>query len=1093
MSSLNRRDFLKALGIGSAASAATACSDTSLRWDPMVPIENVLPYVVQPENIIPGLSTWYASRCDQCAAGCGTMVRTREGRVVKVEGNPNHPGNRGKLCTRGQAGLQAPYSPDRFDGPQQGGTAMDWQAAAKAAADAVQAARSANKKIVWLGQYRSGASAAVVEQFAAATGGAVMLWEPLGQDALQAAVKAVFGKDALPSYDLSGAHTIVSFGADFLHTFGPTVSQSLGYGDSKDPNVGGFVGRFVAIEPRGGATSALADLLLQVKPGSETGVAMALAKLVADKKQYSGPATSVLASVDVAGAAGAAGIDAKRLEEVADWLSANPSVVLPGGTSTAAPDDVAVASLILNEVAGNIGRSVIFGQETGVQGRVTTQTVVDLLKSCAAGEVGVLFLDGVDPVYALPGDVGAQAALEKLGGGLVIFANEPTDAITSGALVLPPGTGLERWGDAESVKGRYTLQQPAMRPLKDTRSAEDVLLAIAQLLGLKAPEAVAAVLPVEGEGEAVPVEPVPADAVPAEGEAAEPVAALPPVAQKPNLDAATFKDYLSAWWKAEVFPQAGGDSFGRFWTESLQRGGYFVEVAAEGATFQLGTAPSGAATALAGGGDLDLILFPHIRLYDGRHANKPWAQEVPDGLTQFAWGSWLEVHPKTAARLGLTKKNSAVLKTDAGSIEVGWFGSPGMREDAVAVVMGNGHEGAGRYAGFGANPMKLVPFKADKSGAIVLTAVKATVSAGSKQNTPSTAGALTTENRPSINHTVSIDDVGKGHGAGSIVAVHHPPIDQRVKDSLPTVDMYPEPSHPTYRFAMSVDLSRCTGCGACQTACYAENNNALVGPEQIRLGRTMGWIRLSRYWNGEGENQDLRFQPVMCQQCSHAPCEGVCPVLATYHNLDGLNAMVYNRCVGTRYCANNCPWSARRFNYHTYRWPESFNMMLNPDVLVREMGVMEKCTFCVQRIREVKEAWRDDNKRALAPDAALQKLTACAQSCPADAITFGNVKDESGLVAQKFEDERAYTMLGELNAKPGVRYLARVTFGPSALHHGGGHGGGHGEDHGGGASHGDAGHGGGGEDHGDAGHGGAAGGEHHEEQNHGAESSGGHH
>jgi molybdopterin-containing oxidoreductase family iron-sulfur binding subunit len=238
-------------------------------------------------------------------------------------------------------------------------------------------------------------------------------------------------------------------------------------------------------------------------------------------------------------------------------------------------------------------------------------------------------------------------------------------------------------------------------------------------------------------------------------------------------------------------------------------------------------------------------------------------------------------------------------------------------------------------------------------------------------------------------------------------------------------DFYPEPEHPTYRFAMSVDLNTCTGCGACEAACYAENNIPIVGPAMIRKTRQMGWIRLSRYWEGEGEHPDIRWQPVMCQQCAHAPCEAVCPVFATYHNLDGLNAMIYNRCVGTRYCGNNCPYSARRFNYHSYDWPEPFHMMLNPDVTVRDMGVMEKCTFCIQRIRDVKDHARDDGHR-LATDAELQKLPACARACPADALVFGNKNDANAQVTKNHQSPRSFYMLTELNTKPGVKYLARL-------------------------------------------------------------------
>ena len=483
MSDINRRNFLKVLGIGGAATTATACKE--LRWNPRVPVENVLPYVIQPEQIVPGLPTWYATQCNQCPSGCGLIAKNREGRVIKLEGNPEHPTNRGKLCSMGQAGIQETYSPDRYDGPTQGGNALDWEVAAQTAADAVKAATDGSKQVAWLGRYRSGASGAVVSQFAAATGGRVQLWEPLGRDALRAASKAVFGKDALPTYHLAEAHTILSFGADYLHTWGDVVSQSLGYGASKDIAEGGFIGRTVSIEPRVGATSATADTFLAPTPGSEVAVAMAIAKLVADKKGYSGPAKALLNSVDVAAAASASGLTAAKLEEVAGWVAAHTSVVMPGGTTTSAnPTDLAIASLLINEVAGNIGKTVAFGEQINTANHSSYGDVVALLNDCKAGKVGVLFLDGLDPVFSMPSDVDVKGALEAVG-QLVVFANEPNDSIPAKALVLPPGTFLENWGDNEAIAGRHTLQQPTMQSVKDTRGAEDVLIAISKLLGLK--------------------------------------------------------------------------------------------------------------------------------------------------------------------------------------------------------------------------------------------------------------------------------------------------------------------------------------------------------------------------------------------------------------------------------------------------------------------------------------------------------------------------------------------------------------------------------------------------------------------------------
>ena len=1039
MSHFNRRDFMKVAG-ATSATAAVGCNDMAQLIEARTPIENVLPYVVQPDQVVPGVSTFFASACNECSAGCGTLLRNREGRIVKVEGNPDHPGNQGRLCSVGIQSIQGTYSPDRFTGPMKAGAEGEWEGLLEEVGTAVKAAVAGGKKVAWLGYPRTGALAALIGQVTGAAGGQALYWDPIGQDALRAATRAVFGKDTIPTYVLDDAHTVVSFGADFLAS-GGDVAMSRGWANSRDPKHGGFVSRTVCIEPKLGNSSAMADLFLKPTPGTEVGVAMALGRLVADKKGYTGPATALLAGVDPAAACSAAGVSLERLTEVAGWMAEHASVVLPGGAVTsAAATDLAIATLLVNVVAGNVGSSVHFGGAANLGGVGSYSDVAALVAECAAGNVGVLFMDDLDLAHALPGDVDVAGALSKVG-TLVAFTNEPTDSLASSAIVLPPGTTLETWGANEARDGWFTLQQPGMKALHNTRSIGDSLLAIAKGAGLGAPDADAA------EGDA-------AMAAGAE-DAVETIAA-------PDLSAEGFEAYLGQWWQAAVWTRAGRPgTFKAFWTDSLRKGGWWADVSPEGADLQLAAPPSSDAVTLDGSGDLALLLFPHPFIADGRHANHPRAQEVTHPLSSFTWGTWAEVSPATAEKLGLDADSMVTVSTDKGSIDVGWYANPGMHDGAVAVVMGNGHEKSGRYTRFGANPTRLIGAKADATGgSLAYVSTKAKVSKAAGQNLFAYIGNMDTDGR-GVNFAVSIDDLGKGDKPASIVPMHHVPIDQRLLDAGLN-DMYPEPEHPTYRFAMAVDLNRCTGCGACETACFAENNIPVVGPEQIRLGRQMGWIRLSRYFEGEGETPDVRFQMNVCQQCSHAPCEGVCPVLATYHNLDGLNAMIYNRCVGTRYCGNNCPYTSRRFNYHSYKWPESYNLMLNPDVSTREMGVMEKCTFCVHRLRQIKDSFRDNRYNGsgdpvVATNDALLKATACAQACPTDAITFGNLKDEESTVHGLFQDERAYAMLSELNTKPGVRYLARINHTPSALHHGGGHGGGHGE------AHGDAGHGG---DHG---------------------------
>jgi len=970
MAELNRRDFLKVLGISGTASACSI--------DPVTPIENVLPYVVTPDQIIPGVATWFATQCTACPVGCGVLAKNREGRVVMLEGNPEHPTNRGSLCGKGTTDLQGTYSPDRFDGPMIAGKSATWDDAMAAVVGAVKSAQSSGKRIAWLGRERTGATAAVTNIVLDNLGGSIVRWEPLGKEALRRATKAVFGIDGVPTYTLDQAETIVSFGADFLSTWGGPDHQK-GYGDSRDPDHCGFISQFWAIEPRLSNTGVNADIHLSAAPGTEAGVALAIAKLLAAKKGYTGPALALLGGVNPEALIQAAGVRMERITELVDRLNDKISIVMPGGTTTTHGDDVATATLILNEVAGNIGGTVTFGQDANLSGIGYYSDVEALLADAA--NVGVLFLDDLDVVYATAGNA-AKEALQSVG-QVVAFQNEPSESLTPASIVLPPGTTLENWGDNESTQGRHTLQQPAMKGIKDVRSTGDVLLSLAKSLN---------------------------------GSEEESGSGLPD----------TFLAFLQGWWKANVFLKTGQTDWDAFWRTSLQNGGHYFSTLGKGATFQLSQVPSAGQP----NDGVTLALFPHHITYDGRHANRPWAHEVPEPVSGFTWGTWAEISPATATKLGLGEEDTIQLTTDTGSIEVAYFASPGIRDDMVAVVMGNGHEGGGRYADLtGANPINLL-------GSMKYTGDKVTVTkAGKTKTISSRLGNLTQDNRP-INYVVKAKDIGSGKGPGGIVNLHHPPIDDRLTQAG-LLDMYPEPEHPTYRFAMSIDLNKCTGCSACQVACYAENNVGVVGPDQNRRGRHMGWIRLSRYWEGSGEEPDVRWQPVMCQQCSHAPCEGVCPVLATYHNLDGLNAMVYNRCVGTRYCANNCPYSARRFNYHTYDWPEPFLMMLNPDVSTRTMGVMEKCTFCIQRIREVKSDYRDHGQTV--PDEALTRLTPCASACGSDCITFGNAKDPSSEVSKKFQSERAYAMLSELNTKPGIRYLARISHSEKDHGHGGGH------------------------------------------------------
>ncbi|MFN7144326.1 MAG: hypothetical protein ACK4YP_11155, partial [Myxococcota bacterium] len=476
---MNRRDFLRNAAI---AGTATAVACDTVRYDPKTPIENDLPYVTQDDDVLPGVAAYYATTCTACASACGMVARVKEGRAVFVSGNPDHPSG-GSLCTRGHMVLLEAYSPDRFEGAMDGGQPTTWDAALAKVTEAVTAARSAGKSVAWLGRYRTGSTARLLDELGAGAGLRRLHWEPLGLETLLAASRAVFGRDALPSFELADAHTIVSFGMDFLATSIDTLHYSAGWSKARDPQHGGFVARYVAIEPRVGATSSQADNFLAPAPGTEALVAMALARLVHDKVKYTGPASALVAGVDVAAAAQASGLSPEKLEQVAGWIVEAPSVVLPGGHANATVDGtaLAIAALLVNEFAGNVGRSVVFGRELRPGPVASYADVKALLEEARAGNVGVLFIDGLDPVFNLPAADKVGEALDAVG-TLVHFLPEANDSLRPKSIVLTTGSGLEEWGDAEIVNGAHSLQQPAMNPLKDTRGVGDVLLALGKVL-----------------------------------------------------------------------------------------------------------------------------------------------------------------------------------------------------------------------------------------------------------------------------------------------------------------------------------------------------------------------------------------------------------------------------------------------------------------------------------------------------------------------------------------------------------------------------------------------------------------------------------
>jgi molybdopterin-containing oxidoreductase family iron-sulfur binding subunit len=466
----------------------------------------------------------------------------------------------------------------------------------------------------------------------------------------------------------------------------------------------------------------------------------------------------------------------------------------------------------------------------------------------------------------------------------------------------------------------------------------------------------------------------------------------------------------------------------------------------------VGRVPAGGAAGFRGAGEYHLVVYPSAALYDGRGANKPWLQELPDPTTKLTWDSWVELHPETAKRLGVGDGDVVKLECEGRALELPVVVYGGIRPDTVAIPLGQGHKAFGRYArGRGANALDLLPatFDAD-SGALAYLSARVTVARTGRRRPLASAQRARGEPPPThvVAEIVPLSALTGATGAGGAegaAAAGHRGIDRNLPAHAVSAFVAPhevpgprnlptragEYGSSKHRWAMAIDLASCIGCSACVVACRAENNVPAVGSERISRGRDMDWIRIDRFERFEGDRPDVRFLPMLCQHCTMAPCESVCPVYATYHNPEGLNAQVYNRCIGTRYCANNCPYKVRAFNWYdysdpstgSYAFPAPLNWQLNPDVTVRSKGVMEKCTFCIQRILDGKGRARDENRDFRDGDV----VTACQQSCPTEAIVFGDLMDPASRVSKLSENDRRYWVLPDLNTKPGITYLKKVT------------------------------------------------------------------
>jgi Fe-S-cluster-containing dehydrogenase component/anaerobic selenocysteine-containing dehydrogenase len=1039
-SGLDRREFLRLSGVLAAAGAlgSAACSP---------PPEATIPFHDMPENLVDGLGP--ARFFHTVIDGSPVLVKTREGRPILVAPSPADTSGRG-LSVRHQAALMDLYDPDRVRGPlsirrgRSAPTPMNWTVVSADVAARLKAAGS--KAALLTGPVAGPALGAAIGGLSAQTGLKHVTWSPLENEAAAVAWTRAFGDAKVARPLLHAADLVVGLGAEFLDRPEEGFEAPFALRRSPDRAAGRPMSRFIQLEGRLTLTGANADRRVRVRDSHLAAVAAALANELVVVRRI-GPLASrpevgaALAPYGLDAVARQAGLDAAVLRALADELAGatGKALVIAGGSAGTSSSGLALelAAVLLN---ATVGASLFDPAEAVVSSSGSAAALAALADDMRAGNVQALVIAGANPVYDRPASIMFAEALAKV--PFVVSLNDRLDETSALADVLAPASHpFESWGDAALPKGLVAVQQPVGQPLFDTRGLLDLVVEWAAVVGDAG--AVAAVTAAAAA----------ARQVPATGTAAP--APSPSVAYH----------YLRAAWATRMAVEPATPAFEAAWNDVLRTGSWSASAMASPGSAKLAadSRPStvdfrlqpSALALLAGAAiqpaALELQLYPHFAVGDGRSGNNGWLHELPDPITRIAWGGALSIAPRRFDGMGLA--DGDLVEVDAGhaKVVVPAYRHAGMHHDEVALPLGLGRTACGVIGNdVGVNAYGL---RTLTNGRLLSSGIAVRIrKAGGREALAFGQGAevIDRERRPLVPAT-TLTAYEEDRKSGT-------------EQDEGGRSAWPAHEYPKARWAMAIDLSRCTGCGKCVIGCQAENNIPVVGRHGVLDGRSMSWMRIDRYyeapkkdggwgtevWDGPlevVEEPRTLFQPMLCQHCENAPCETVCPFVATMHSEDGLNQQVYNRCVGTRYCANNCPFKVRRYNYWEYskaqesdffRWLEPriarnaalntrapMQMKNNPEVTVRSRGVMEKCSFCVQRIRAARsEATREGKNKDHFADGAV--VPACMEACPSGAITFGDVNAPGSRVAALAADPRAMKLLDALGVKPSVSYLAKV-------------------------------------------------------------------
>ncbi|MCU1232465.1 MAG: 4Fe-4S ferredoxin, iron-sulfur binding domain protein [Candidatus Solibacter sp.] len=928
-----RRNFLKVMGASLALAGMTACTRQ--------PTEHIMPYVRQPEDLIPGRPLFFATAMTVNGIATGILAESHEGRPTKIEGNPEHPASLGACDPFSQASVLQLYDPDRSQALTLNNEISSWGKFTGALRDALAQQKSKNGAGVRIltetitsptmaDQLRN-----ILKEYPSAKW---HQWDPAGPHAGRAGSVLAFGQPTNTYYDFTHANVVVSLDADFLATGPGYLRYARQFSARRRVNEpSDTMNRLYVAEPMPTPTGTKADHRLPLRAGDIEEFAWALAISLGIAQ---GPKNGENHDIY------------KWLGPIARDLESNKgtSLVVAGQYQ---PPIVHALAAIMNEKLGNVGKTVFYTDPVEANPGDQIASLMDLVKDLDAGAVEVLVILGGNPAFNAPVELGMADRLKKakLRIRLGMYADE-TSAVCQWQ--VPETHFLETWGDARAFDGTVTIQQPLIQPLYGGRSAMQVLQSF-----LEAPE------------------------------------------KSPY-------DIVKGYWST----QHAGKDFEAWWRRSVHDGLVANSALPVKTVAVRGEALAARAGAKHLGGKLEVIFRPDPTIFDGRFANNGWLQEMPKPITKLTWDNAAFLSPATAHRFGVQNGDKLKLTYEGRSLDAPVFIQPGHVNGATTLHLGYGRTAGGRAA----NEMGFSPYGLRTAKALWQDVGMDAEKSGEKYLFASTQEfhTLETPDRRHIIHRAELAEFKKNPEAPHEGAETPPR----------SLSLYPEWKYEGYAWGMAIDLNSCTGCGGCVVACQAENNIAVVGKDQVRRGRAMHWLRVDSYYQGDPNDPAIYNQPVPCMQCENAPCELVCPVQATSHSSEGLNDMVYNRCVGTKYCSNNCPYKVRRFNFYLFSDYEtpSLKLLRNPDVTVRSRGVMEKCTYCVQRINSAKiDAERADRS---VRDGEIQ--TACQASCPTDAIVFGNVNDKNSRVAKLKATERNYSLLADLNTRPRTTYLASL-------------------------------------------------------------------